>query len=150
MRRGSARVLVTLALASVALSVAPARASSVAITFGLSAGTDAPTGVLCPLSVPALSDGITVLEAAKAAGCIESYKTTSFGDGTYVKCINDVCGPPESTAGDLWMVPTYWAIYENGAYSDVGVDGLRAHAGDEFVFAYEQWATCLVGVGCGL
>jgi hypothetical protein len=123
---------------------APAQATNITVNFGLSAARHAPTGVACPVSVPAGSDGVVVLEAAKTKHCIESYETVTHPTlGRYVQCIDRVCGAP----GEALFL-TYWAFYVNGQYSDVGVDLYQAAAGDEVVFAYETWLVCFLPNAC--
>jgi hypothetical protein len=124
------------ALTATAALATPAHATStVQVTFGVSAGAYAPTGAACPLTVIAGADGIAVLDAAQAAHCIVSYDTVSFGGfGTFVSCIDDVCGTALTGT-----VGTYWNMYENGASTAYGVDGFRAGAGDELMFAYQAY-----------
>ena len=132
------RILV--AAAAVVALATPAHAADVSVQFGLSAGTYAPTGVACTLSVPAGADGIAVLDAAVANLCIVSYHTVTFpGFGTFVDCINEVCG----NAG-TGSVGTYWNMYENGGSTAYGVDGFVANSGDELVFAYQVFCFATV------
>lgn len=119
---------------AVAVSAVPAHASDVVVTFGVSAGTYAPTGAACPLTVPLGANGIAVLNAAVANGCITSYQAQSFDFGTFVSCIDEVCG--QTVAG---TAGTYWNMYENGVSTFYGVDGFSADNGDELSFAYTAW-----------
>jgi hypothetical protein len=127
----------TLALAAAvtAALATPAHAASVPVSLALSAGTHAPTGAACALSVPAGANGLAVLDAAVAQGCLVSYDTVTYpGFGTFVTCLDEVCG----NAG-TGTVGTYWNMYENGASTWYGVDGFVADAGDELGFAYQAF-----------
>lgn len=81
-----------------------------------------------------VADGTNVgglLDAAVAAGCLESWEAASFpGFGRYVTSID---GIPETAA-------TYWAFYVDGAYSDYGIDDTTVLDGHTYEFQYEQWA----------
>lgn len=89
----------------------------------------------CPVTVTHGADGIAVLEAAKTRGCIASYSTTSYpGVGTFVTCIDQVCGDGPSN-----QYLRYWAMRENCAYTSYGVDAFRSDAGDELSFTFEAW-----------
>ena len=130
------------ALAAAPLVTGPAAQAdgNVTVNFGLAAGTHAPTGAACPVSVPAGSNGLTVLDAAVAKGCIVSYsKVDDPSFGAFVTCINEVCGAP---AEALYL--TYWGLYVDGAESQVGVSSYGAENGDEMVFSYTSWAGYLV------
>ena len=133
------RKLVLSAVAVLAtLSFVPAQAADVSVAFGLSAGTYAPAAV-CSLSVPPGADGVDVLDAARDAGCIESYETQDFPEfGAFVSCINRVCAQfvptPAASAG------TYWAFYVDGVASQTGVSFYEASEGSEVLFAYEAFA----------
>ena len=87
----------------------------------------------CSVKVPAAANGVDVLSRAVRDGCIESYETSSFSGGTFLDCIDGICG----TAG------TYWRMTENGAMTSYGVDGFVAHPGDVLGFSYTIWAGCL-------
>lgn len=131
-------ILVALALAG-AVAV-PVHAADVTVTFGVSAGRYAPTGAACALSVPAGSDGVAVLDAAVARGCLVSYDTVTYpGFGTFVTCLNEVCGN-DTTAG----VGTYWNMYDNAVSTPYGVDGFTADPGDELVFTYRTYCFAAV------
>lgn len=120
--------------AAVATTALPAHAASVTVHLALSAGTYAPTGAACTLSVPAGADGVAVLDAAVAAHCIVSYVAVPSSFGTYVACIDEVCGTAvtSGTGG-------YWNMYENGVSTGYGVDGFAAANGDELGFAYQAY-----------
>lgn len=131
-------VLSTLA-AAVTVAGAPAGATStVTVNFGVSAGRHLPTGVACPVSVPAGANGIAVLNAAVAKRCIESYRTVSYPFGVFVDCINRICGAPAEA-----FYLTYWNMYENGVSTSYGVSQFVAHQNDELVFAYATWVAPL-------
>ena len=138
---------ITIAALALCAVATPAHASDVTVQFGLSAGTYAPTGAACTLSVPAGADGIAVLDAAVAAHCIASYRTTSFPFGTFVSCINEVCGQDTGVAEAGTFAGAYWNMYDNGTSAGYGVDGFTADAGDELAFAYQTYcfgSLCLV------
>ena len=130
-----------LALAAVALTAtAPAHADGVTVSLALSAGRYAPTGAACAVTVAAGDNGIAVLDAAKAKGCIVSYETVTYpGFGTFVTCIDAVCGSAV-TGG----TGTYWNMYENAVSTAYGVDGFVADAGDELGFAYKAYCFAAV------
>lgn len=92
----------------------------------------------CWVTVAEGADGVAILDAAKTAGCIRSYKLENFGWGDFVSCIDEVCG----------QVGTYWSMYENGAYTSYGVREFHSNAGDVLAFDYDEWATCLTPIGC--
>jgi hypothetical protein len=89
----------------------------------------------CDVVVPAGSNGGALLDAAVAQGCILSWTADSFpGFGRYVTCMDHVvCG----------QVATYWALYYNGGYSDVGIDALALQQGDTLGLDYTQWVVVL-------
>ena len=129
----------TLALSAAALALAglPSTAHAdhtVTVSLAISAGRYAPTGAACEVVVDAGADGIAVLEAAKARLCIVSYRATPTAFGTFVSCIDEVCGGVLTpTTG------TYWNMYENGVSTWYGVDGFSAQGGDELAFAYKPY-----------
>jgi hypothetical protein len=140
--------LLAAAIAAAALGGVPGPAHALApvhVTFGLSAGTYAPTGAACSLTVDAGADGIAVLDAAQAAHCIVSYRTVTYpGFGTFVTCIDEVCGEAATGASG-----TYWNMYENGASTAYGVDGFVADEGDDLTFAYQAYCFESVCPGIG-
>ena len=130
--RGASR-LVAAAAITVALVASPASAAQVTVKFALSVGVYAPTGAACPVKVPAGSNGVAVLKAAKAKHCIVSYRLQRYpGLGRFVRCINGLCGI------DRPVFLTYWAMYENRGYTPYGVDGFKANQGDELAFVYKR------------
>ena len=81
--------------------------------------------------------GKSIIKAFDTSDHIDSALTdefnaniTSSSYGSYVRCFNNYVDPN-------WYV----AIYENGEYSSVGLNGLEADAGDVFEFKYECWNT---------
>src|SRR5205823_7205205 len=95
----------------------------------------------CDLVVPASSTGLSLFAAAVDSGCISSYRThSSDTNTTYLDCAQR--GPEpycEASIGALIYVVTRWNVYENGqesmAYSQGGLEALRADAGDRFLFS---------------
>lgn len=133
------RSLFVATLIAVSLGAVPAHAAPVTVDFGLAAGAYAPTGAACQVSVPSGANGVVVLDAAVAKGCILSYDTTTFaGFGTFVRCVDEVCG--EEASG---FFLTYWKLYVNGRPATAGVDAFRATAGSSLVLSYTTWAGCL-------
>lgn len=139
------RFRVSLAAAALAgaglfgLSAAPAEASTVTVKLGITAGAYAPTGAACTLEVSPGANGMSVLGAAVAKGCIVSYQTTTYaGYGTFVRCVNEVCQVNEAT--------TFWMMSENGVATSYGVDGFSAQDGDELTFTYTSWVAYLLGL----
>jgi imidazole glycerol phosphate synthase subunit HisF len=127
---------VALTAAASLTAASPAHAApTVVVSLAISAGTYAPTGAACSLVVEAGADGVAVLDAAVAAHCIVSYQAQTFpGFGTFVSCIDEVCGSAlTGTTG------TYWNMYENGVSTAYGADGFGADAGDELGFAYRAY-----------
>ena len=133
----SIKLVLLASVAALAVGV-PAQAADVTVNFGLSAGTYLPTGALCPVSVPAGSDGVAVLDAAVDAGCIVSYQTESFGFGDFVSCINEICGLFQETPAA--SVGTYWGFYVDGEAALYGVNDYVSANGSEVVFTYEPFA----------
>ena len=125
------------ALAIMVGTVAPARAANVSVQLALGAGHYAPTGAACAVSVPSGADGVAVLDAAVAQKCIISYHTVQFGSGTFVDCINEVCG---DAATGFFL--TYWALYWDGVAAPAGVDAFRAGTQGELGFSYVTWLNC--------
>jgi hypothetical protein len=137
------RLLAAALVAATATTALPAHAAPVAVHFGTSAGTWAPTGLACTVFVEAGADGTTVLQAALAAHCIVSFHTQSTSFGTYVDCIDLVCAAPVTPVDGVPVTSatgTYWAMYENGAETGYGVDGFSADQGDDLTFAYTGYA----------
>lgn len=82
---------------------------------------------------------MAALRSADAQGCISSF--TIEGDdesGHYLTCIDDRCE----------ALGFYWAIYQNGELTCVGLDDIRLKPKDELAFSYESYPTALALVGC--
>ena len=134
---GSFTVVAMVLMASLVFA-SGASAASVDVKLHVSMGNRAAAKATCLVSVSAGADGVSVLQAAVATGCISSYKLENFGFGDYVSCIDGICE----------QVGTYWAMYENRAYTSYGIRGFRSDHGDELWFNYEQYVTCLTPLGC--
>jgi hypothetical protein len=136
--------LAAVAAALIVGLVAPAHAANVTVlasfVYTSAAGAQQVPGAVCPVTVAENTDGTVVLNAAKAAGCISSYATTTFPEGTFVDCISGVCGK-EDPADVYW----YWGIHLNVAPTPYGVDGYKAKNGDHLMFAYEVFP-CAPGI----
>ncbi len=90
----------------------------------------------CPVTVAEGSDGSSVLDAAVASGCLQSYDLVAFaGLGNFVNCIDSVCSGPDPNKAGCW----FWGMFENGLLTEYGVDGFRAAEGDVLSFAYVPW-----------
>lgn len=121
-------------------SAVPAQASTVNVTLRLSVAEPiaSPQVKSCSVTVDAGADGLDVLEAAKDAYCILSYKAQPTSLGNFVDCINEICS----------AVVTYWRMTENGAMTSYGVDDFSAAEGDVLGFSYTTWLTCETDYGC--
>ncbi len=136
-------VAFVLAAASVLLPVLPAAAGGVTVVFSAQYGSGTAVAgrpaTACPVTVDEGSNGLAVLDAAAAAGCIRSYKVVVYpGLGDFVDCIDRVCTGPGAT-GPLC---SFWAMTENGVLTDYGVDGFHADQGDVLSFTYAPYGTC--------
>lgn len=120
---------------AVAAMALPAQAASVSVTLDLSALEPVASVdyAACIVSVPEGANGIAVLGAAKASGCIKSYEVKDTGFGPYVACIDGICDG----------AATYWRMTVNGGYTLYGVQEFSASAGKVLGFSYTQWVTCL-------
>ena len=128
-----------ISLACALVMAIPANASTaVNVKLRISLASRTATKASCDLSIPAGANGIAVLDAAVSSGCISSYKTEDFGFGRYVSCIDEICE----------QLGTYWAMYENGAYTSYGISDFVADQNDELGFNYEQYLTCFLPTGC--
>jgi len=150
-RTGKGFLLVaSVALAGLFASVS-AHAASVPVHLKVSIGEPATTAAViadCPVTVAAGANGVAVLDAAKATGCISSYELRSFsGLGHYVSCVDGVCQTTNlGSPGDADGLVSYWRYAKNGAFSDVGVDGFNAKSGDVLGLSYSNFlADCNVG-----
>jgi hypothetical protein len=151
--RKATRIVLALAIVAVWTTATPAQAANVIVRFGLSAGHYAPGA--CLLSVPQGANGLGVLDAAIAAGCILDYEM----DGEWLQCVTVAVEPVCSNVDDdpLCCATHYWAIYEDlGAVAPHGLSGFSAgntthmrlmgQVGvehEELVLSYESWAKCL-------
>lgn len=96
----------------------------------------------CPLTVAENADGVAVLDAAVAAGCIGSYSTVTFGEfGRFLDCIDGVCAGGDPAGAGCW----FWAMHENGLPTAYGVDGFRAADGDVLSFLLEPYGAAALG-----
>ncbi len=141
------RLIVAALVCSTALFVsAPAHAANVSVTLRVSPVTSASPVELtsCAVSVPESSDGIAVLDAAKASGCIDSYKATSYSFGTFVTCIDGLCAIAEGTDSLADSLVTFWMMSVNKATTSYGVDAYHAKAGDVLEFSYAVSVLCFV------
>jgi hypothetical protein len=137
--------LMAVAAALIVGLVAPAHAANVtvlvSVAYTRAAGAQQVPGALCPVTVAQDADGVVVLNAAKAAGCISSFSTSTFpGIGVFLDCISDVCG-----IEDPDEVYWYWGIHLNIAPTTYGVDGYRAKDADHLLFLYELFP-CAPGI----
>lgn len=135
-------------LTALVLAAAPAGADhgSVTVTLDVSAGEPAATvpWARCALTVDHGDDGVAVLDAAVAAGCIDSYETSEDPNwGTFLECIDQICGAPAEA-----MRITYWRMSVDGQMTSYGIDGYEAADGDVLGFSYSTWGTCLTPIGC--
>ncbi|MFN2614701.1 MAG: hypothetical protein ABR552_07805 [Actinomycetota bacterium] len=125
------------AVIAVAATVAPAHASNVTVTLSVGAVKYGSTISDCALSVPAGADGVVVLDAAVAKGCISSYHVQHYTFGNFVDCIDGVCGDPSP------VFATYWGEYWDGSAASLGVDSFRAGTQHDLGFSYVTWVNCL-------
>jgi len=134
-------------LAAIAASTTiPAQAAgSVTVTLDVSIADDGVDHAVCDVAVPTGSDGFNVLDAAVAAGCIDSYDAIDFGGayGRFLTCIDEICGQDAPT----WALPvpvayvgTTWNFTIDDAYASVGLETYVAHAGDELGLTYATYA----------
>ena len=128
------------ALATLGPGAAPVEASTVNVKFGVSAGYWAPTAAACTVQVPSGADGVAVLGAAVAKGCIVSYQVTSTAYGPYLKCVNEICDVADGLV-------TFWAVFDSSPFpAPYGVGGFRADEGDELTVAYTNWVILMLGL----
>ncbi len=153
--RHAARLVLALVTLAVVTTAGPGRAEAdVTVRFGVSVGHYAPGA--CLVSVPQGTDGLGVLDAAVAAGCIAGYEM----DGSWLRCVSVVDEAP--LCSDVHQDPTccathYWAVYEDvGAVAPHALSGFSAGNGGharlygkvevghtELVLSYESWGKCL-------
>lgn len=130
-----------LAVLALVLCAPNAFASGTNVTLRIAQYDYAAATATCSLSVDAGADGLTVLAAARSAGCIKGYTLQTFGLGHFVDCIDDgsplgnECGDPAPTYA------RYWDMRVNCVVTSYGVDDYRAKAGDELSFTFETLVT---------
>lgn len=140
MRKARAILVIVAALGTLITLSSAQAAHPITVTLAVSTHAYPVKDSNCPVSVAHGVDGIAVLDAAKATGCITSYTTIEYpGLGTFVRCIDQRCGD-----GPQNQYLRYWAMRENCIYTSYGVDGFRADAGDELSFTYEPWPVSFV------
>lgn len=142
------KMLIAALVAAAAFGAAPARAANVTVTLDIRAGRIGSTPVItCPVVVPALSNGGTVLARAVATGCILEYTLAPYGGlGHKVVSIDHVREVPDEA-----MNAAYWAMTRNGSYTAYGIDLYQAAAGDRLGFTYTTWLgylACDTPAGC--
>jgi hypothetical protein len=96
----------------------------------------------CTVTVPADADGIAVLDAAVASGCIGSYHAQQFpGLGHFVDAIDGVTDGEDDVG-----LCEFWSYSENGVPAlDHGVDGFRASDGSSIEFVLEPYSAAALG-----
>ncbi len=121
------RLLASLAI--LALMSAPATATESA-TVTLDVDLNGTDYKVCHVAVAPGANGGAVLDAAVASGCLLEWNHDSFdGFGRYVTSIDYIAS----------AFATYWALYEDGQYANVGIDGMSFADGDTLRLNYEQW-----------
>ncbi len=125
------KFVASLMVALLTLTAAPASAHS-GITIEVTlAGTPYKT---CTVNPGSGATGGDALDAAVASGCLLEWSHDSFaGFGRYVISIDYVNS----------AVATFWAVYVDGAFSDVGIDGMALQSGQVLTFDYQQWVVAL-------
>ncbi|HVL89112.1 MAG TPA: hypothetical protein VM841_02635 [Actinomycetota bacterium] len=136
--RFSKRIALAMLMVVALGGAVPAHAANVTVKVRIAAGGHAGAIKDCAaVSVPAGANGLTVLGAAVAQGCIKSFQTAS--GGAYVTCIDPGQASLCEVAGGL---VTFWAVYDNGRASTTGISGFAASQGRELAFAYTNFLTC--------
>jgi len=123
----------------------PARAANVSVTLRLSVGAYSAAVKTCAVTVPSGATGGTVLSNAVAQGCIAGYETDA--GGAYVTCV-DPGAASICQIGDGLV--TFWAVYEDGRTSEIGIGGFHAAAGKELGLSYTNFLTCPTYPDCPL
>jgi hypothetical protein len=133
-----------------AACVAPASATVryVSVTFRANVGDPAVpyTMASCTVSIPEGSDGVAILTAAKGK-CIDSYATKKYDFGTFLACIDAVCGEPNGSdayGADEDFLLTFWRMFLNGKSTSYGLDSYGAAQGDVLEFSYAPSVVCFV------
>jgi len=118
------------ALCIALLGTAPARASSVQVSFRVTAELHRAPIAHCLVSVPAHSKAFAVFAAAKKKHCIFDDRLARNRTGTYVWAIDGVIG-----AGFYCTGGAFWFGYENGRYEEY-LEAFSADAGDTLEYEY--------------
>ncbi|HVL47803.1 MAG TPA: hypothetical protein VM889_04530 [Candidatus Thermoplasmatota archaeon] len=139
----------------------------VTVHFAQRAGLSAPVDVAtddfsrCDVVVRKGSDGGVILDAAVAAGCLESWTwCRDAGNGRFVTSLDgrygdgrhdangDPCpsvfAPGKGVGTGLTLV--FWSIHLNGEPAASGIDGYAAAEGDVYEFEYTTWLGYLVAL----
>ncbi len=137
------RVLWLLLIIGLMMSLPGAANTQVDVTLVISNWSYQLEETSCTVTVPAGSDGLAVLDAAKTSGCIASYTAVYYPEynDSFIDCINDRC--TES-------VPPFraWTMRENCVLTSYGAQGYSADHGDELSFTYETIATFFAPAIC--
>lgn len=148
-RRSSLLILCALLLIP---ALSAGAAGDVSMTLRVSNPTYLANTKACPVQVPAGANGIAVLDAAKATGCISSYVLVTYSIGSFVQCIDGVCGDPAPTYLRYWAMRTDTLDLPGGRRlcepTSYGVDSYSASAGAELSFTFESYASGVAPVPC--
>jgi hypothetical protein len=138
----SLRVVLGAALLS-ALSLVPAHAANVSVSLNVDLGYPPATANkdACSVSVAEGANGLAVLDAAKAKGCISAYETVVFSGKHYVSSIDGIAQVADGLV-------TYWRMTVNGAYVCYGADDFVAAGGKGLEFAYAPGASFVLDPTC--
>lgn len=136
-------MMVAAAIIAIGLSAVSAEASTISVTLEVALGREQVAPIRCSVHVAPLADGGAVLSAAKASGCILDYTLRSYSFGRLVESIDHLTQTPDETLNIV-----YWAMRENGACTDYGIDGFRANSGDVLTFTYSSWVTFFTPLEC--
>lgn len=123
------------------------------VTLKVAEGSYYLNKVTCPVTVLESADGVAVLEAAKASGCISSYELVHFSFGAFVNCIDGVCTDPPPTYLRYWAMRDYGPeIYSGGPHrcdpTSYGVSDYQAFEGGQLSFTFETFVTGSLPVTC--
>lgn len=100
----------------------------------------------CQLTLPAGADGVAVLDAAVAAGCIDGYTLTPFGNDVFLECVDGAGPKPEicTVCPPPFLACAYWALYYDGFYASEGLRGFHAGEERELGLSFEAFPASLV------
>lgn len=128
------------ALAALLLPAAHA-AADVTVLLKVSAGTYLAPGEVCPVHVAAGSDGNVVLDAAVKAGCITSWSGTRYSFGTFLDCVDGLCGhnAGEAAAPLQDSDGTYWETSYGTHTASCALECYQATDLDVFGVTYQDW-----------